>query len=147
MQWLPSFFGGRHPAGRPQGKLLVIRGGAIGDFILTLPVLAALRRQFPNTRLAVLGYPHIAARAEAGRLVDALRPIDSRPLAGFFDRTPGAARRTAPRAKAGSGFMAVVVARKPTARKARNPIGLPDGADGQCRQIRHHPQRACPRRK
>jgi ADP-heptose:LPS heptosyltransferase len=34
-----------------QGKILVIRGGAIGDFILTLPVLAALRRQFPDTAL------------------------------------------------------------------------------------------------
>ena len=29
-------------------KILVIRGGAIGDFILTLPAIAALRRQFPR---------------------------------------------------------------------------------------------------
>ncbi len=69
-----------------KGKILVIRGGAIGDFILTLPVLAALRRQFPETRLEVLGYPHIAALAEAGGLADGIRPIDSRPLAGFFAR-------------------------------------------------------------
>jgi heptosyltransferase-2 len=69
-----------------QGKILVIRGGAIGDFILTLPVLAALRRQFPDTALAVLGYPHIAALAAAGQLVDAVRPIEARPLAGFFAR-------------------------------------------------------------
>jgi heptosyltransferase-2 len=69
-----------------QGKILVIRGGAIGDFILTLPVLAALRRQFPDTALEVLGYPHIASLAAAGQLVDAVRPIDSRPLAGFFAR-------------------------------------------------------------
>jgi heptosyltransferase-2 len=69
-----------------QGKILVIRGGAIGDFILTLPVMAALRRQFPDLRLEVLGYPHIAALAEAGGWVDAMRSIDSRPLAGFFAR-------------------------------------------------------------
>ncbi len=69
-----------------QGKILVVRGGAIGDFILTLPVMAALRSRFPNTRLEVLGYPHIAALAEAGGWVDAMRSIDSRPLAGFFAR-------------------------------------------------------------
>jgi len=69
-----------------KGKILVIRGGAIGDFILTLPVFAALRRQFPETRLEVLGYPHIASLAAAGGLVDAVKPIESRPLAGFFAR-------------------------------------------------------------
>lgn len=69
-----------------QGKILVIRGGAIGDFILTLPAMAALRRQFPDTRLEVLGYPHIATLAEAGGWADATRSIDSRPLAGFFAR-------------------------------------------------------------
>ena len=67
-------------------KILVIRGGAIGDFILTLPVLAALRRQFPQTHLEVLGYPHIAQLAVAGGLADAVRSIEARPLAGFFAR-------------------------------------------------------------
>jgi len=69
-------------------KILVIRGGAIGDFILTLPVLAALRRQFPNARLELLGYPHIAQLAVAGGLADDVRSIDARPLAGFFARGP-----------------------------------------------------------
>ena len=69
---------------KPKGKILVIRGGAIGDFILTLPVLAALRRQFPNTHLEVLGYPHIASLALHGGLVDAVRPVEARALAGFF---------------------------------------------------------------
>ncbi len=71
---------------RNHGKILVIRGGAIGDFILTLPVFAALRRQFPQTHLEVLGYPHIAQLAFAGGAVDQVRSIDSRPLAGFFAR-------------------------------------------------------------
>ena len=65
-------------------KILVIRGGAIGDFILTLPVLAALREQFPQAGLELLGYPHIAQLALAGGLVDAVRSIDAGPLAGFF---------------------------------------------------------------
>jgi heptosyltransferase-2 len=68
----------------PENKILVIRGGAIGDFILTLPVLSALRQQFPETRLELLGYPHIAQLALAGGLVDAVRSIEARALAGFF---------------------------------------------------------------
>lgn len=64
--------------------ILVIRGGAIGDFILTLPVLAALRAQFPQARLTVLGYPHIAQLALAGGLADEVRPLEARGLAGFF---------------------------------------------------------------
>lgn len=67
-----------------RGKILVIRGGAIGDFILTLPVLAALRQHFPNARLEVLGYPHIAQLAQAGGLADEVRSIEAGPLAGFF---------------------------------------------------------------
>ena len=67
-------------------KILVIRGGAIGDFILTLPAIAALRRQFPQAHLEVLGYPHIAQLAVAGGLVDRVQPIEARGLAGFFAR-------------------------------------------------------------
>jgi heptosyltransferase III len=67
-------------------KVLVIRGGAIGDFILTLPVLAALREQFPAARLEVLGYPHIAQLAVVGGLAHDARSIEARPLAGFFAR-------------------------------------------------------------
>jgi len=67
-------------------RILVIRGGAIGDFILTLPAIAALRRQFPQAHLEVLGYPHIARLALAGGLVDRVQPIEARSLAGFFAR-------------------------------------------------------------
>jgi len=67
-------------------KILVIRGGAIGDFILTLPAIAALRRQFPTAHLEVLGYPHIAQLAVAGGLADRVQPIEARGLAGFFAR-------------------------------------------------------------
>lgn len=69
-----------------KGRILVIRGGAIGDFILTVPALAALRGQFPDAHLAVLGYPHIASLAQAAGLVDEVRPIEARALAGFFAR-------------------------------------------------------------
>lgn len=69
-----------------RGKILVIRGGAIGDFILTLPVLSALRQEFPETHLEVLGYPHIAELAVVGGLVQRARSIEAQPLAVFFAR-------------------------------------------------------------
>jgi heptosyltransferase-2 len=69
-----------------RGKILVIRGGAIGDFILTLPAIAAMRSQFPQAHLEVLGYPHIIQLAMAGGLVDRASSIEARSLAGFFAR-------------------------------------------------------------
>ncbi len=66
------------------GRILVIRGGAIGDFIVTLPLLAALKARLPGNRIEVLGYPHIADLARAHGLAEAVHPIESRPLAGFF---------------------------------------------------------------
>jgi heptosyltransferase-2 len=69
-----------------RGRILVVRGGAIGDFILTLPAIAALRKRFPEAHIEVLGYPHIAQLASAAGLVDRVQSIDARPLAGFFAR-------------------------------------------------------------
>ncbi len=68
------------------GSILVIRGGAIGDFILTLPALAALRKRFPRARLEVLGYPHIASLAKLAGTVNEVRSIEARAMAGFFAR-------------------------------------------------------------
>ncbi len=62
----------------------MIRGGAIGDFILTLPAIAALRRQFPQAHLEVLGYARVTPLA--GGLVNRTRSIEARALAGFFAR-------------------------------------------------------------
>jgi heptosyltransferase-2 len=69
-----------------RGKILVIRGGAIGDFILTLPAIAALRTAFPETHLEVLGYPAVAELARAAQIIDAFRSIEARALARFFAR-------------------------------------------------------------
>jgi heptosyltransferase III len=69
-----------------RGKMLVIRGGAIGDFILTLPAITALRETFPDTHLELLGYPALAELARVSGLVDAYRSIEARPLARFFAR-------------------------------------------------------------
>lgn len=73
------------PPTSPQPKILVIRGGAIGDFLLTLPALGLLREGFPNVRLEVLGYEHIVALAVGGGYADAVRSIEYAPMARFFN--------------------------------------------------------------
>jgi heptosyltransferase-2 len=69
-----------------KGKILVIRGGAIGDFVCTLPAIAALRQQFPETHLELLGYTRTSQLALASNLVDQFHSIESRALATFFAR-------------------------------------------------------------
>lgn len=67
-------------------RILVIRGGAIGDFILTLPALRLLRESFSEAHIEVLGYPHIVALGLTSGLVDATRSIEAGALASFFSR-------------------------------------------------------------
>lgn len=66
-------------------KILVIRGGAIGDFILTLPAIGLLREAFPAARLEVLGYQHIVSLATAGGFADGSRSIEYGPMGAFFN--------------------------------------------------------------
>jgi heptosyltransferase III len=67
-------------------RILVIRGGAIGDFILTLPALKALREAHPDAHIEILGYKQIAVLAENRFYAQAVRSIEHGPLAGFFAR-------------------------------------------------------------
>jgi heptosyltransferase III len=72
------------PVKAGSGRILVIRGGAIGDFVLTLPVITALRRCFPKASLEVLGSPPVLDLARVEGLAHATRSIESRGLAEFF---------------------------------------------------------------
>ena len=65
----------------------MIRGGAIGDFILTLPALKALRDAYPGSHIEILGYTHIAALAKGRFYADAVRSIEYGPLSRFFARS------------------------------------------------------------
>lgn len=67
------------------GRILVIRGGAIGDFILTLPALGLLRESFPESHIELLGYRHIVELAVGRHYANAARSIEYGPLAGFFN--------------------------------------------------------------
>ena len=58
-------------------SLLVLRPGAIGDFILALPALAALRRTFPDSRMAVVGDSRAAPLARLAGCVDAVGSFES----------------------------------------------------------------------
>ena len=65
-------------------RILVIRGGAIGDFILTLPAIKLLRENFPDAHFEILGYRHIVAVAEGRFYAEGARSIEYGPMAGFF---------------------------------------------------------------
>ncbi len=64
--------------------ILVIRGGAMGDFILTLPAIRLLREAFPDVRLEIVGYRHIVALAQGRYYAHAARSIEYAGLAPFF---------------------------------------------------------------
>ncbi len=67
-------------------RILIIRGGAIGDFILTLPALKALREAYPGSHIEILGYSHIAALADKRFYANAVRSIEYGALSRFFAR-------------------------------------------------------------
>jgi ADP-heptose:LPS heptosyltransferase len=53
--------------GGPPGQLrriLIIRNGALGDFILTLPVIDSLRKAFPSAQVVVMGSPAVLQLAQ-----------------------------------------------------------------------------------
>jgi len=62
-------------------RLVVLRGGALGDFVLTLPAIAALRLAFPGAHLHLIGDPRFAPLARPDALLDhdspALIPLHS----------------------------------------------------------------------
>ena len=66
------------------GRILVARGGAIGDFILTLPVFSALREAYPEATIGCLSPSGRGEMALAAGLADELSNLDGRQWAGFF---------------------------------------------------------------
>ncbi|MDZ4286425.1 MAG: glycosyltransferase family 9 protein [Prosthecobacter sp.] len=65
-------------------RVLVIRGGAIGDFILTLPAIRLIRESIPGCHLEVLGYPGIVDLAVSAGLAEAVRSLEHRTMAPLF---------------------------------------------------------------
>jgi len=69
---------------RLRPAILVLRGGAVGDFILTLPALQALRRHWPEASIELAGYPGIAELARLGGLVDTVVSLHQARIAGLY---------------------------------------------------------------
>jgi ADP-heptose:LPS heptosyltransferase len=65
-------------------RILIVRGGAIGDFILSLPALKALRDACPDAHIEILGYKHVAVLAENRFYAQAVRSIEYGPISSFF---------------------------------------------------------------
>ena len=60
----------------PQQTILMIRAGALGDCLLMLPALHALRGHFPQARIDVMGYPPRWEWVLGRGLVDSVHPIE-----------------------------------------------------------------------
>lgn len=65
-------------------RILVIRGGAIGDLIVTLPALALLRDTWPNAHIELLGNPTPTSLILRRHYLDSFRSTGHRALARFF---------------------------------------------------------------
>ncbi len=65
-------------------RMLFIRGGAIGDFILTLPAMQLVRDTLPDIEIEILGYESIAQLATASGIAVKTRSIEHGPMANFF---------------------------------------------------------------
>jgi heptosyltransferase III len=69
-------------------KILVLRGGALGDFIVTLPALASLRERWPRARIELAGNATAGKLALSRGVIDAVHSQHERRWAGLFADAP-----------------------------------------------------------
>ncbi len=67
-------------SGNPE-HITIIRSGAIGDFVLTLPAVNALQLAYPRSRLRLIGNPSILRLGPLEDLID----INSAEIAGLYN--------------------------------------------------------------
>jgi heptosyltransferase-3 len=65
-------------------RVLVIRGGAIGDFIVSLPAIRLLRENIPQVHIEVMGYSGIVELAVKTGLAEATLPLGDRRMAMLY---------------------------------------------------------------
>jgi len=65
-------------------KILLIRGGGLGDFIVTLPTLRLLREKWPEAHVELLGHPRIGEVGVGRGYLEAARSVNHGPLSAFF---------------------------------------------------------------
>jgi heptosyltransferase-3 len=91
---------------QPVQRVLVMRRGAIGDFILTLPALGALRQILPEAHIEVMGKPRQAILAHHPAYADRIIDLEHFDLYRLFSRRANVSERLA----AYLGTFGVVVA-------------------------------------
>ena len=64
--------------------ILILRGGALGDFILTLPAIRALRQHWPLATIELIGHPRMAELAVVAGLINRVRSLDASGMAEWF---------------------------------------------------------------
>ena len=69
-------------------RLLILRGGALGDFLVTLPFLRALRRSWPRARIELAGNTLAARIAEETGLLDQAHAQSEARWAGLYGSGP-----------------------------------------------------------
>jgi ADP-heptose:LPS heptosyltransferase len=65
-------------------RILIIRTGAVGDFIFTLPSIRAIRKHFPDAYIEVMGYSERAILAEHRYYADRVSSIDRHGISLFW---------------------------------------------------------------
>ena len=86
-------------------RILVVRGGAVGDFIVTLPVWAALRREYPDAELGALVPADRGELGYSAGVFEHWRCLDDLEWASFFTEGGELSEETAEWL---SGFDAIV---------------------------------------
>ena len=69
-------------------RILVVRGGAVGDVILTLPAIGALRLALPRTRIAVMGDAKRLCLARHPAYADDVADAETWDIHRLFGREP-----------------------------------------------------------
>jgi heptosyltransferase-2 len=71
----------------PPARILVKEVNWLGDVVMSLPALQAIRRAYPDAHLAVLIKKELASFFDGARWIDEVIPYSvGRGLSGFFDR-------------------------------------------------------------
>ena len=125
----------------PISKILGLRGGALGDLILTLPVLREIRQAFPDAEVELLGVlPQ--ARLAMPEYVDRVERVDSIEFAPLFaaSELPQALRDRLSRFDLALNFFAdsdSVITRNLTGAGIRTVVGGPKQPSGEKHAVYH----------
>jgi ADP-heptose:LPS heptosyltransferase len=69
-------------------RILVLRGGALGDFIVTLPALAALRARWPAAVIELAGNPVAAELGQLSGCIDGIHSQSEARWSQFYREAP-----------------------------------------------------------